>query len=150
MLVVDRSEGYAARKNGSAPKLEAWLAPEAGGRLRRFLGCVEASRREAAAQALGSAKDAVDDLWPFLLGDAPCYVDFLLLNALLVHDYCFGPEAWAAAAAAASATGTSKACAALAARPSVAAYLATAEAVLYRGVKGMPHDATSPRSPKSP
>ena len=88
------SEGYGLRKalmQGKVTKEACmeWLcaAPDGSrnaGRFPRLLSAIETTRREAMAR-----EQAKSDKWVYLVGDQPCYVDFLALNAMRTMNFCF-------------------------------------------------------------
>ena len=121
------SEGYAKRKSRDAEVALQWL----GSRFVRFVQVIDATRAAAAHRA-GVADPGTD--WPFLLGAAPCYVDFLWLNALITMEFCFGPKRVARALGSTGAVGAVAAAAATRARPKVAAHLAAGEPVGYQSI----------------
>ena len=118
------SEGYAKRKSRDPELALRWLTE----RFVRFVQVIEATRNAAAQRA------GVADPWPYLLGAAPCYADFLWLNAVLVLEFMYGPKRTAKVLAAAGAPGVVGATAAMRARPKIAAFVASAEPVLYASV----------------
>ena len=123
------SEGYKARCSKDAAVCGEWLAP--GGRFERLLRAVDATKADCASELPAG---------PFLLGAKPCYADFLLLNAKLTMDFCFGAAAVAPSFATAGA-GVSASVEATAERPRIKAFLEKSEPVLYGSVQGMPGSA---------
>ena len=115
------SEGYTKRKaaiDGDKEAALAWIDVDTG-RFRRFLVAMEATRN----QVRGA------ETWAFLLGDKPCYVDFLFLNSLITLEYCYGKDRVAAVVN--LFPDLVQIQSSLLARPGVAAYLQSSEPVLY-------------------
>jgi len=110
------SEAYGNRKHA-----QSWEECETfiGGRLSKFFSTIEAT----VVKCSGGAG--------FCFGGSPCYVDFLMLNAIETCKWCFGAQRMAAALAAAPTTVA--ATAKLAALPKVAACMKR-EPVLYDSV----------------
>lgn len=118
------AEGYAKRNEARTTKDPTtsltWLTT-------RFVGFAKAMEATQRRSAVAEARAG-----PYLLGAAPCWVDFLWANAVITMEWCFGIELVATSLSAAPlAMG---AAAALRARPRVEAYLASAEPVLYSSV----------------
>jgi hypothetical protein len=77
------SEGYKARcvikDTGISAGATEWLAD--GGRFHRLLNCIQATR------ALTKSESS-----EYLFGASVSYVDFLLLNAIITLEYCYGAD----------------------------------------------------------
>ena len=97
-----------------------------------FPVCCQPSRQ--LAEKAMAREQAKSDKWVYLVGDQPCYVDFLALNAMRTMNFCFFKERVALGAKHADAAGFLDAVALLAARPKVSSWLNKALPVLYDSV----------------